>query len=382
MENFFNQEEDLFDKIDSEREVNNTETPEVQPEQPKRGRPKKQTAEVNKEATEVKNEEVTTEDTKEEQNLFELIDNEAEENTVELKKGKESNNELGIYTSTVENLKNLGIFDFELEEGVNLDENLAKEIIEDQFDGFIDDRVKVLFEDLPEDLKTMNKYVLNGGRLEDILNMISEKKLDTDLDLDLIENQERIVKAMLKRNNKYLSDENIQTQVEMLRDAGKLYDIATAELNGLKEEEELRKQQILEEQERAYKERKEQIRKAKQEVLEYVSKNSEIGGLRFKKGDREKLPTYIHDKTVKLQDGNLITEFEKDLFYEVLNNKTAMLQLATLLKHRNQDGSFNFDSIYKQAQTDATRDLQNIVRRKNDGGTATPKYRRLEDFFN
>ena len=103
--------------------------------------------------------------------------------------------------------------------------------------------------------------------------------------------------------------------------------------------------------------------------------------------DVKDLPSYVNDRTVKLDNGSTITEMQKDLFYDIPNNKQAMAQLAILLKNRNEDGTFNFERIEKSAKTSAYKNVKNNIRRSKQeipNGSKTGKIkpsRSLADFF-
>ena len=85
----------------------------------------------------------------------------------------------------------------------------------------------------------------------------------------------------------------------------------------------------------------------------------------------------MNDRAVALQNGAEITEMQKELFYELPKNETAMIQLAILLRNRNEDGTFNFESIINKTKTKLTKDIKDNVRRGNSGlpGSAQKKSR-------
>lgn len=290
------------------------------------------------------------------------------------------------YTSTVQNLKSLGILDFELNEGVELNNEVAREIFENEMDRALEQRVEKILESLPEDVRALNKYALNGGSLYNYMQQMQNASIyENDLnslDLDDVEVQESIVRETLKRENPYLDDEDIDTQIELFKDRGKLYQIASKKLEAIKSIEQQRRQQLIEQQKEQQRLIAEQTKKAKSEMYDMISQNQEVEGIKFRRDDRNVLPSYVHDKTVKLTNGELITEFQKDLFFEVMSNPKAVVQLATLLKHRNKDNTFNFDSIYKSAETNVVKGIKENVRRNYTSNTPQQiQYRRVDELL-
>jgi len=77
----------------------------------------------------------------------------------------------------------------------------------------------------------------------------------------------------------------------------------------------------------------------------------------------------VNERTVALQNGAMITELQRDLFYELPKNETALAQLALLVRNRNPDGTFNFGGIARGAETRAVREVRASVRR---GAEAAP----------
>jgi hypothetical protein len=95
----------------------------------------------------------------------------------------------------------------------------------------------------------------------------------------------------------------------------------------------------------------------------------------------------MNDKTVKLQNGTTITQMQKELFYDLPKNEKALIQLATLLKNRNEDGSFNFDSIVKSTKTKVVQEVRQELRRNKSSilGNSTTQSKQsdksLADYF-
>ena len=96
----------------------------------------------------------------------------------------------------------------------------------------------------------------------------------------------------------------------------------------------------------------------------------------------------MNDKVVKLNNGNTITTMQKELFIDLPKNEKALIQLATLLRNRNEDGTFNFESIIKKAATEVSRTVKENIRRNKSSipASTTSKNKQSEkslaDYFN
>ena len=145
---------------------------------------------------------------------------------------------------------------------------------------------------------------------------------------------------------------------------------------------------MLIQQEQAKEAEKKAIKEAKARVSTFVNTNEEIEGIRFTKEDKKVLASYMNDKVVKLNNGNTITTMQKELFIDLPKNEKALIQLATLLRNRNEDGTFNFESIIKKAATEVSRTVKENIRRNKSSipASTTSKNKQSEqslaDYFN
>lgn len=290
---------------------------------------------------------------------------------------KESNteiNNLGVANF----LKEKGFLNFELEDGEELDEEKAFSLIEDKFEESVDSKVEELMKTLPEDVKNLVKYAVNGGDVNSYLNTISSttKSITKDLDLEDEKNQEFLVREKLKAQGE--DDEYIQSQIEFLKEKNKLGDVAEKYFEKVLSERETKEKELVEKQKQAKKEAKENQLKFKKEISTILEEKEEVKGLKFNKQDKRELPEYISSASIELQDGRTITPFYNDLF-ETLKDKDKTLLLAKLIK-----SDFDFSSIEKEAQTKSTKQVKDNLERKNETsvkkGSSQPK--RITDYFN
>ncbi len=271
-------------------------------------------------------------------------------------------------------------------EDEELEENDAEDFLESKFEEAISSRIESLFEDLPDSVKQLNSFVLKGGDVNEFIKHLSNsssRNITKGMDLEDEDGQELVVREMmLKEGN---DEELIDAQIEFLKDSGKLKMFAKGSYNKWEKENAKKLEQLNREQEERDREIKEGIKKTKMKMSSYLSERSEIGGVQLSKNDAREIPNYVNDRVVKLQNGGYISQLQKELYYDLPQNEEAYLQLATLMKNRNKDGTFNFDAVYENVNTKVTQKVKNGMRRKDklpSNKNVNQKSRRLSDFFN
>lgn len=268
-------------------------------------------------------------------------------------------------------LKERGLIDFELEEGEELTEELADEILEDKYEETIEERIKEKLTTLPEDAQQLIQFVLKGGSVGDFVKSSvgnTSTNISENMDIDEESNQELIIRELLEEEGE--DAEFIETQLELLKESGKLKMFAEKKYNKWLKDNKEKRVQLLKDQEERKANVVKAVREAKRKVTSLLSNAEDIGGVEPSKEDRKVLPSFMNDKTIKLQNGAEISEMQKELFYELPKNETAMVQLAILLRNRNADGTFNFDRIANKVRTKVVNNIKQDVRR---GKTAIPK---------
>ena len=293
---------------------------------------------------------------------------------------------VSLNISVLNALKEKGYIDYELEEGEELTEELADELIEEKFEESVDNKVKELFNELPDLAKQLIQYSIKGGNINDFINTITaDTNIKMDIDLEKEENQISVLKQLLRLEDK--DDEEIETEIEYLKDSNKLKLISEKKFNKYKAEVDGRQKKLIEEQAEEVENQKRLVKESKNKISTFLSKTEELDGVKFSKEDKKVLPSYMNDKTIKLQNGSTITQMQKELFYDIPKNEKALIQLATLLKNRNEDGSFNFDSIVKSTKTKVVQEVRQELRRNKSSipGNSTTQNRQSEkslaDYF-
>lgn len=350
-----------------------------------------QVAEENSiEVEEVKSEEPEEEEV-EEEDLFANIgeDEELADTSLETKEdGEEEVKEVPSKT-TLSFLKDKGLVSFELEEGEELTDELAEEILEDSYEEAIETRIEEKLQGLPQEVKALVSYSLKGGNLSDFLKETPTVSSTLEIDLDMSEedNQVKALKQIMAADGD--DEETIETQIELLKDSGRLEKFATAKYNKWVKDKQVEIDEAVQKQKDRAENMKKAIRESKAQIASYLAENKDIDGIQYSRADKKELASFISDRNVTLDNGSTISEMQKALFYEIPKNEVAMMQLAVLLRNRKKDGSFNFDAVLLNSKkTEITKDLKNKLRRKETNVPLTAgknprvkQERALADYF-
>lgn len=331
---------------------------------------------------------------KPEASLFEEAEKEEEEEDLIVVKDEKGDVipsvilEEGESISALALMKAKGIIDYELEEGETLTESRAAEILEDSMDGGLESRIEELFADVPDTLKELNKFVLNGGDLNTFLDKVAiqnEKGITSDMDMSEEGNQELVIRNGLKEEG--YDEEYITAQIEFLQDSKRMETHAKTHFKKWETKKTAEQAAIIEEQENKAKADKNSRRELKGKVATFLKDTESVTGFTVTAKDRKALPDYMSDRTIKLENGSQVTGMQKDLM-RVLNSPTGSIQMAKLLKAASKEGELIFDEIKKDTETKVTKKVRENVRRntksvisQSGGGSAKSK-RPLADYFN
>ena len=186
-----------------------------------------------------------------------------------------------------------GFFDAISEKlGWEFDENEEKpntiESLIDYFQNIIEEESKPVY--ASEEVEQLDNFVKQGGKLQDYL------KIDAEIDLDSIDledegSQKIIVKALLRE--KGFSQKQIDKKISKYEDAGLLEDEAQDAVEDLKEIRQQKKEQLLADQERAFKQYKKQQQEFYDNVVSEIKDLKNIRGIAIPEKDKRELIDYI-----------------------------------------------------------------------------------------
>lgn len=328
----------------------------------------------------------------EEENLFDEVEEEEEEETpggnTNLNDDEDAPEDEvipGESMSTLAFLEQKGLIEYELEEGETLTNERAEEILEDGLDSMFEERIEELFENVPEIVKEMNKFVLKGGDINEFLDTVAvqnQSGLKEGMDMTVEANQEAVIRHGLSEEG--YDEEYIKAQIEFLKDSNRLEKHADTHFKKWDKKRKADQAAILASRQQRQEDEKKKRRALKNEVATFLRENEQITGFTVTKKDVKSLPNYMSDRTVKLENGNQITSMQRDLM-RVLNSPTGSVQMAKLLRAADENGELSFDEITKETETKVVKKVrENVRRNKNSiktqsGGNKKP--RKLADYF-
>lgn len=304
-------------------------------------------------------------------------DDDGEEEEEVIDKTKESKT-----VATLNDLKERGLLDYELEEGEELTDERAQELIDDGYENNLNDKIGKMLEDLPPVTRDLVKYALNGGNESEFLKKLSTNKsvgLSEDLDMDNEDNQKLVMSTDLK--NQGYDDEYIEAQIDYLKDSGKLKSISAKAFTKVTEAEKAQRTSDVKAAEANKTALKEKKRVYRKDLDTYLSSLENVKGINLSKSDQKDLGSYMTDQIVDTGNGRA-TAFQKGLL-DALQDKENSVLLAKLVK-----SNFDFSSIERNATSKKSKDIKKDVRRTGEKKTSTSgssqksKSKSLAEFFN
>jgi hypothetical protein len=240
---------------------------------------------------------------------------------------------------------------------------LAEEILEDDFDSRVSQQVDDLFKDLPEEARNMNKFILAGGTMQEYMATLNDKPVGVTRGMDLAEasNQEAIVRNQLKSDD--FDDEYITSQIQYLKDSGMLEKTATTHYKKWEAKDKTSQEALLERQAEAKRADKDNRKKERAGVSDYINKTVSVKGFNISRNDKKDLPNYMSEKSVKYENGTEMTPMHRDLYAAMSDPETSVV-LAKLLRNK-----FDFTKLKQAAVTEKVKGVKDNVRRSS---TSTP----------
>jgi hypothetical protein len=259
---------------------------------------------------------------------------------------------------TLEFLKERGLVDYELEEGKELSEEEAEHLLEDSWEKALESEVEATIKDLPQDIKDLIKFASKGGDVGELLGkMVQHATSGINKNSNIDDENVQILAISMDLKNQGYDQDDIDTQIEFLKEKDKLEGVAKKAFDKIVAQQENETAGQVERQKQVLENKKKQAREYKTNITSHINSLNEAGGLPISKQDKAALPTYISEPTVELQDGRYVSEMQADLF-KVMADKDKIVLLAKLLKT-----DFDFSAIERKKQTQAARGIKEAVER-------------------
>lgn len=162
-----------------------------------------------------------------------------------------------------------------------------------------------------DEVAELDEFVRNGGKLEDYFTITPDIDYD-NFDTTVESNQKQIVRMLL--TEKGFNEKQIARKIEKYEDAGILEDEAEDALESMKEIEQTKKEQLLEQQKKQNEQMIQNQQKFVDSVVGEIKGLNDIRGIKIPEKDRKELLAYIFKA-----DANGVTQYQKDFRKSVKN---------------------------------------------------------------
>ena len=171
-------------------------------------------------AVDTKTEETKTEEAKD---ILDTLDEETEEDAVKVKKGRKPINGISDVFSKLIKDDKIVPFDKELDDYTVKDwEELIQANLDEKANQVRRETPKQFFDSLPQELQIAARYVADGGQdLKGLFSTLSQVEENKSLNIKEEKDQERIITEYLGATG-YGTSEEIQEEIEIWKDLGKL----------------------------------------------------------------------------------------------------------------------------------------------------------------
>lgn len=197
-----------------------------------------------------------------------------------------------------------------------------------------------------EDVAKLDEFVRNGGDLNDYFTLTPEIDYE-NFDTTIESNQKQIVKMLLAE--KGFNEKQIARKIEKYEDAGILEDEAEDALEAMKEIEETKKEQLLEDQRKQHEQMVARQQKFMDGVVGEINAMKDIRGIKVPEKDKKALLAYIFKA-----DANGKTQYQKDYSKSVKN----LIESA----YFTMKGDTLLDTAKKMGTSSAIKNLKQSLR--------------------
>lgn len=197
-----------------------------------------------------------------------------------------------------------------------------------------------------EDVAKLDEFVRNGGDLNDYFTLTPEIDYE-NFDTTIESNQKQIVKMLLAE--KGFNEKQIARKIEKYEDAGILEDEAEDALEAMKEIEETKKEQLLEDQRKQHEQLVARQQKFMDDVVGEINAMKDIRGIKVPEKDKKALLAYIFKA-----DANGKTQYQKDYSKSVKN----LIESA----YFTMKGDTLLDTAKKMGTSSAIKNLKQSLR--------------------
>jgi hypothetical protein len=228
-----------------------------------------------------------------------------------------------------------------------------------------------------EDRRTLfDAIFVNGVDVQDYLQSFAKQEALGVIDLNIESNQEKIVRSYYKGLK--WDDTKIENRVQKLKDYGDLEDEAKSFHEVLLNKERESAQEIERKKINEIKDKQDKdlvTKKSFTRILTEKLKTQELDGIPLNEKEAAATLDYLTEKKYKLANGDLLSEFDKDLLeLNRAENSELKLKLALLLRKKLDLGTIKKTAVTKKSDALFTLSAKNAKQ--------SPKKEEPKSFFN
>ena len=243
----------------------------------------------------------------------------------------------------------------------------------DLIDKAVSKQLEESLKALPPEVKGLVKHVMNGGDFNEYFKAI---KTASDVDFDKVGEDEQETEKAIREyfSLRGLEPDEIDEQIDVYKETGKLLNKGTAIAEKLKNLKEKKKAEVLKQSELQKQKREQEINNTVNELKRHLKDVKEIDGVNFTDEEVELIPTYLYKPKIKV--GNVkVSEFQRDL-YKIMLDKEKSAVLAKMVKN-----GLDMTEISRQIEDKILKDLKNDTRRVRKSGKRRKKQKPLWDLI-
>lgn len=236
----------------------------------------------------------------------------------------------------------------ELEEGKTVE---SEEDLQEVISTTINKGIEKYKNSHPEEVQKFIEFVDNGGNPRDFHRLYYEEASWKDADIENESHQEEIIRATYSKAG--MDKDDIESQIQDLKDLGKLDSLAKKMLPKLIAEEDKDKQSLLEAQKEYQNRQKELAKKQWDDFKDNLFKKEEVNGFKL----TPKLKTDLWD---------YMTKVDKKTGKTALQNHNETNQDAQILYAYLAMNNWDISKLEKQVKTKVTSELQKVLKNVTD----------------
>ena len=228
--------------------------------------------------------------------------------------------------------------------GWDFEEDEKFESVKDLVDymkGVVEDASKPVYAN--DEIERLNKFVLDGGKLEDYYNTAKPGGLDVD-NLDITKDTDAKIAVRERLKIQGYNEDRIKRAISRYEDSGTLEDEGEEAVEFLKEYKETEKEKLLRDTENKSIDAKKQQQKFVSTVQDNIKGLDAIRGIKVSSKDKQDLMDYIFKP-----DSEGLTKYQRDYMSDVKN----LIESAYFTKQ----GDKLISTAKKSAASDAYKDL-------------------------